>query len=199
MGLTSIYRNKMYESICGFEPDLGNMVVDVGAHLGIYTLKVASQVGTSGKIIAIEPNKPNFSLLTQNIKLNNLSNVVPLNVALANEKRKMRLYTHKDSRAHSIRVRGELGFDEVEALPLDDLLSDLGISKVDLLKINAEGAELMILDGAKDSLDGISRIVVTTHSNELYEGVERFLLANGFLTRKGFDGTICYAWKVQPL
>jgi tRNA A58 N-methylase Trm61 len=65
-----------------FKPKPGEIVIDVGAHIGYYTLKAARAVGTKGKVIAIEPNPENFHLLRNNVILNRFYNVMTLPIAI---------------------------------------------------------------------------------------------------------------------
>ena len=73
------------ELIQYFKPEAGDTVVDVGAHIGLYTLIASNRVGSSGKVFAIEPDPMNFEILVQNIRLNNLENVLALNYAAYSE------------------------------------------------------------------------------------------------------------------
>lgn len=66
----------------------GDVFIDVGAHIGKYTILVAKIVGKEGLVIAIEPNPENYETLLENIKLNNLKNVIAVNIAAWNKKQK---------------------------------------------------------------------------------------------------------------
>ena len=68
-----------------FNPKEGDIVVDVGAHVGHYTLISSKRVGQNGKVVAIEADPDNFEMLNRNIKLNGLTNVIPLNYAVYSE------------------------------------------------------------------------------------------------------------------
>ena len=65
-----------------FVPEEGDIVVDVGAHIGLYTIIASKRVGLSGKVFSIEPDPVNFEILGKNIRINHLENVVALNYAL---------------------------------------------------------------------------------------------------------------------
>ncbi|HEX6028665.1 MAG TPA: FkbM family methyltransferase, partial [Nitrososphaeraceae archaeon] len=64
-----------------FRPKEEDVVVDIGAHIGRYTIIASKRVGANGKVVAIEADPSNFELLNRNIKLNQLTNVIPLNYA----------------------------------------------------------------------------------------------------------------------
>ncbi|MBD0360091.1 MAG: FkbM family methyltransferase, partial [Nitrososphaeraceae archaeon] len=64
-----------------FTPKQGDIVVDIGAAFGFYTIISSKRVGTNGKVVAIEANPGNFEMLNRNIKLNQLTNIISLNNA----------------------------------------------------------------------------------------------------------------------
>jgi hypothetical protein len=66
----------------------GSVFVDVGAHIGRYSLPIAKLVGENGLVIAVEPNPPAFKSLLMGVKLNNLRNVLALNIALGDSEGK---------------------------------------------------------------------------------------------------------------
>jgi hypothetical protein len=80
------------EIIEHFRPCRGDIVVDIGAHIGRYTLIAAKRVSLNGKVIAIEANPDNFEMLNRNVKLNQLTNVMSLNYAVYSQETKIKLY-----------------------------------------------------------------------------------------------------------
>src|SRR5919204_3156477 len=75
-----------------FTPKEGDIVVDVGAHIGPYTIIASKRVGPNGKVVSIEADPDNFDLLNRNIHLNKLSNVIALNYAVYSEEKRIKLY-----------------------------------------------------------------------------------------------------------
>jgi predicted RNA methylase len=71
------------EIIEHFSPKKGDIVIDVGAHMGRYTIIASKRVGENGKVVAIEAHPGNYEMLKRNIKLNKLTNIIPLNFAVA--------------------------------------------------------------------------------------------------------------------
>ena len=69
-----------------------NIVIDLGAHIGPYTLKASKYVGLNGKVIAIETDPENFNILNRNVQLNKLTNVIALNYAAYSKEDKIKLY-----------------------------------------------------------------------------------------------------------
>jgi len=144
--ISDIYDKEVYDRL--FKPQKGQVIVDIGAHVGIYTVKAASEVGENGVVIAIDPCPVNYQLLKYNIKLNKLSNVLPLNVAIMNYNGKTKLYLFENAgRLSSTKISGEQ-YITVPCKRLDGLLNELGIKNVDLIKIDVEGAELDVLEGS---------------------------------------------------
>ena len=93
--------NKIYEP---FETDFvqkeikrGDVVLDIGANIGYYTLILAKCVGKEGKVFAFEPEPNNFSLLKKNIQINGYKNVVLVQKAVSNKNEKLMMYLNKDN------------------------------------------------------------------------------------------------------
>ena len=79
------------EILSHFKPNYGDIVVDVGAHIGHYTLIAAKRVGPKGKVISIEADPKNFEILNKNIELNKLNdNVITINCAVSSKEEKMK-------------------------------------------------------------------------------------------------------------
>ena len=126
--------------------------LDVGAHIGKYTIRAASKIGKNGKIISIEPNEDNFRILIQNLKLNQIKNCIPLNVAAYSNDTELELFVGSDSAKHSIVEKLDRGSKKVKARALDNVLSELNIKKVDFIKIDVEGAEYDVIKGLEKTL-----------------------------------------------
>lgn len=179
------------EVVEAFRPSSGQVVVDVGAHMGAYTILAANRVGRTGKVIAVEAHPSNFEMLLKNVRLNNFENVVPVNVAAANYEGHVKLYTGKKSGWHSImRTRQEYLEEKHLTVPcgrLDRLLAKLGVRKVDWIKIDVEGAEVQVLEGMRATLlnNGRANLIVELHSDS-----SRTI---SYLKRFGFDAKIVAA------
>jgi FkbM family methyltransferase len=160
-----------------FNPNEGDTVIDVGAHIGLYTLIAAKRVGSSGKVIAIEPDPDNFKILKKNILLNQLSNVEALECAVYSTKEKLKLFLPELERGRTIfntvmqdRAGISNNFLEVEANTLDNILNENNIQRVNWIKIDVEGAELEVLKGAVNTLSSNKNItlVIEIHGMENY-------------------------------
>ena len=154
-----------------YEPELaylerilspGKVFIDVGANFGVYALIASKLVRETGRVLAFEPTAQSFATLKNNIELNHASNVLAYQVALAQTKRKAWLnygwdpvgnWVSKDSPGSS---EGE----EVQTEALDQVLVEHGITHVDAIKIDVEGAEELVLRGAIGCLTAHSPIVI---------------------------------------
>jgi len=130
-------------------------VLDLGANIGYYTLLAARLVGSSGHVFAFEPEPTNFNILCRNIKLNNYQNVTAIQNAVSDKQGRMKFYINtKDTGAHSLYdLDMEFGADkrnfiEVDVVNLDDFLIAY-TQRIDVVKMDIEGAELPALAGMK--------------------------------------------------
>jgi FkbM family methyltransferase len=178
-----------------FHPKEGDIVVDVGAHMGRYTITSSKYVGPQGKVIAIEAHPYNFKILQRNIWLNGLSNVTAINCAVYSKKARLKLYLPDEDLGytmhHSLMTNYliskysesiEQKYIEVEAYTLDNLLLTSGINQVNWIKIDVEGAEYEVLTGAKDILSANRHIaiLVEVHGKDTYGPTMELLKSNNF-------------------
>jgi FkbM family methyltransferase len=174
-----------------FTPKKGDVVVDIGAHMGRYTIISSKRVGENGKVIAIEAHPDNFEMLNRNIKLNKLTNVIPLKYAIHSELMNIKLYTYREessSTGHNSIMFNHLStkykekFVEVDANTLDHVLQLNGIIEVNWIKIDAEGAEFEVLKGATDILSKSKDIalLIEVHGKDNYKPIVEFLKMYNF-------------------
>lgn len=131
---------------------------DVGANVGVYSL-VASKVSPSAKIFAFEPAQKTFSLLGRNLQLNEARNVTPLHLALGNFSGNATLNLNVPGK-DGLNTMGALSHPDTEAAgqetvpitTLDAYILSASIDRVDLMKVDAEGAELAIFEGGSGLL-----------------------------------------------
>ena len=140
----------------------GDVVVDVGAHIGTETVPLAKRVGSSGHVIAFEPQKHLFHLLCTNVTLNGLGNVTPVHGGVGESDSWMEVPTQhygKPGNFGAVTLRPvpidnlNKGFsvdsvNQVQCWRLDDFLA--GDERVQLIKIDVEGMELEVLCGAQE-------------------------------------------------
>lgn len=129
----------------------GSTVVDVGANIGFFTLLAARLVGEKGIVLSFEPEPASFSLLTKSVERNNFDNVKLFQRCISNldGQRQLHLSVTHNKGLHSIAT--DLGGPSipVQSVRLDTVASGLRIGSIDLLKIDVEGAEPEVLEGAE--------------------------------------------------
>ena len=141
----------------------GDIVVDMGANVGYFTLLSAKLTGENGKVFSFEPNPKNFEYLSKNIKINNYTNVTAEQKAISNSSGKIKLFNCPyDTGHHTINQQegieayrlgrtGEVSSIDIEAVTLDEYMKNKS-DKVDVIKIDVEGAEALAFMGMKDIL-----------------------------------------------
>ena len=186
--IRDIYKLNVYE-FNKIEKD--DILVDVGAHVGIFTLKAARRARL---VIAVEPFPPNFKLLLANIRINRLENVIPVNVALGCCNGETELYVATKSGWHTISGNRKNHLQrmlspvsnkklKVKLRTLDSIVKECGIEKVSFIKIDAEGVELDILKGAINTFQNNKKMKVAIASYHLLGEVKRI---DNFLTSRNF-------------
>ena len=132
----------------------GQTVLDVGAHAGYYTLAAARSVGESGRVHAFEPSETNFARLRRNVELNGLTNVALNKVAMSDREGEAAMYlSAEDPGQHSLGRVGEVSAEcVVPTVTLDGYVAKSGLARLDMVKIDVEGAETMVLRGGREVL-----------------------------------------------
>lgn len=119
----------------------GDVVLDIGANIGYFTLIFAKLVGENGKVFAFEPDPGNFSLLEKNVKINNYQNVTLIQKAVSNKTGKAKLYIWKNTLGPKIYDSPDSHqYIEIESIRLDDYFKNYN-GKIDFIKMDIEGAE----------------------------------------------------------
>lgn len=198
--ISEIYHKKIYDIK---EIRTCKCICDVGAHIGLYTLRISKQAPNS-KVIAIEANPTNFKFLIKNLGINRLGNRVRgLNVAAGQKKGRVILWLSKLSGGDNSTKRwhdaGSAGHLVVDTLPLDWILSDE--ASCDLVKIDVEGGETEVLAGLEKDYTKIDRLVIETHTSVVdISEIREWLRNHGFViveTQKLYED--CFLLKAQHL
>jgi FkbM family methyltransferase len=152
------YEKQDYDELTSIMP-VGGVFVDVGAHIGIYTLAMARTAGPSGSVHSFEPNPASFERLSHHVFLNGLANVCLNQVAVgsAEGRAKLNAPTKENSGAASLLstnmpARFAARPIEVQVTSLDAYCSRHLFDRVDLIKIDCQGYEVQVLEGGWDVL-----------------------------------------------
>jgi FkbM family methyltransferase len=134
----------------------GMTFVDVGAHVGQYSLLASGLVGREGAVHSFEPEPETFALLQHNVRINGLRNVHLVRCALAKSSKDAELYVARPDNIGQTSLRQPNNFSgvrvNVQCRTVDDYAEEHGIDRIDLIKIDVEGAELDVLLGARGVL-----------------------------------------------
>ena len=157
----------------------GDVVYDIGAHVGLYTLVSTAKVGSKGHVYAFEPFERNVQYLRRHIELNNVYNCTVVVAAVSNSVGWRRFNpTDHDSAGHL----SESGSVTVRTLSLDDFLfGSANTRPPNVLKINAEGAEMDVLSGGQRTIMEFSPVIfLSTHSEDVDGQCCEFLRSAGY-------------------
>jgi FkbM family methyltransferase len=133
----------------------GMTIIDIGAHIGYYSLLFAKCVGPRGRVFAFEPLPGNFALLQKNVRLNNLRNVHVLNQAVFSCTQEITIAVPDDQpNPGNGSMHHEAGHKHyrVEAISMDDFCEKLAL-RPEILKMDVEGTEYDVLIGAKETIN----------------------------------------------
>jgi FkbM family methyltransferase len=171
----------------------GERFLDIGANVGIYTLAAAHRVGSSGRVYAVEPHKPNAVALMRNVLKNNLQDRVDVLTVALSDQRMIATFNYKDlwpsstgSQLGATNVSGKefkvAASEVVLGLSVDELIEIKAMTAPHHVKIDVDGIELPILKGMSKLLASPDRpraVQVELNVGE-HEAVEQFMSANGY-------------------
>ena len=176
----------------------GDIVVDAGAYPGDYAVFASRKVGKAGKVICFEPDSKNREILRKNLAYEKLNNVIIIPKGLWNKNTTLR-FKGTDG-LHSSLLSNE-GEGEIEVVRLDDELKKLGVKKIDVLKMDIEGAEIQAIEGCKETLMK-NNVNVAIASYHIVDGKRTSYFLEDFLSKLNYNvksdfskHLTTYAWK----
>lgn len=143
----------------------GMVVVDVGANIGMYSMLSAQAVRPSGRVFAFEPVPEVYRSLTDNLAISDITNVVPNCLALSDVSGTARFYLGRNDSMGSLYRAQTTTSIEVPTETLDGFLERCGVTKVDAVKLDAEGAEMHIVRGMHRLLGRPDRPILFVEHN----------------------------------
>lgn len=186
------------------EINVGDIVMDIGANIGVFSLYAAKQ--KAKKIYSIEPLPQNIPFIKKNIKVNKFNGPNIINVAVSNRNGVGKLYlgdldSHGLFFSHNYKD-GFVKFIEVPTLTLEKIINDNKIIKIDFLKIDCEGSEGEIIRSTnKDIWKKINKIAIEYHdkvSSLSHQEIVEKLKKNNYKIKVKVTGKLIgyiYAWK----
>jgi FkbM family methyltransferase len=141
----------------------GDTFIDVGAHVGYFSMLAAALVGPTGRVYSFEPDARNHAHLLEHIAMNNTTHVVPVPMAVGDRSHVAEFHVNADNDGgHALWSVGNHPFNErtrqapetrkVFVTSLDDFFGDRHVASLRAIKIDAEGGEVGVLTGARDLL-----------------------------------------------
>jgi FkbM family methyltransferase len=172
----------------------GMTMIDIGAHMGMYTMTASKLVGESGVVVALEPSTREFQRLTFHVTLNELRNVrcFQLAASSASGEAMLKIASEWNSGHNTF---GEFFNPEVEMTreervptqTVDALVAGQGLERIDVIKIDVEGHELQVLAGAVETLTRFRpRVLIEVFAETLCRQGASVEAVLGFLTGHGY-------------
>lgn len=162
------------------------VALDIGANLGMFSIPLAKELGNNGKVISIEAEKKNVELLRKNVKLNNLSNVLIIGKGAYSKKGQMTFYLDSiGTGGHSLMKENSAKTETIEVDTIDNILDELKAKKINIIKIDVEGAEIDVFKGAKKTLSkSRPKIIFEALDDKKKREIEAFLSRYNYKIRK---------------
>lgn len=157
------------------------VVIDIGSNIGYYVSLESKKIKSKGRVIAIEPDPVNFSYLLRNIELNGLSNVTVINLAISNKNHLVKMIRRRRSNWSKVLQNDQdLPLDvtnifEVQAVSLDNLIEQLDLERLDLIRMDVEGYEDIILNASENTLQ--------KYSPDIFLEIHHFLIGRERLSK----------------
>jgi FkbM family methyltransferase len=149
----------------------GDVFIDIGSNIGLFSLIASKIVGDEGKVLCFEPSPLTFSRLKENVTINNFNNLDIRNLGLSDAIGELTFYVSNNgydawnSFSPSKDNKLELSIN-VPVSTLDFELNEIDKSKIKLVKIDVEGWEKFVLQGAKDFLTNFNPIVMVEFTEQ---------------------------------
>ena len=183
-----------------FTIDPADVVIDIGAHIGSFSIWAARQA-PNGRVYAFEPNDENHIFLVENKKLNNLTNLEIFNFAVSDKDGEASFFNSEHlSMSHSFFETGAENTTTVRTVSLAGILEANKIDHVNYLKIDAEGAEyLIVLNAPPEVLSKVDKIFIEYHDyldhGHHYKDIKNYLENNGFQVETARNFLFRYIFK----
>lgn len=148
-----------------YKPKQDDICLDIGAGSGTEVIELSRLVGPGGLVVAIEPNPFVFERLLITIRKNRLTNCLPLNIAISDEKGLSAIAADETSDSEAVGGRlSSSGRVKVITMTLDDLLENLASKRVDYVKMNIEGLEGRVISKASLAFSRVTNWCISCHN-----------------------------------
>ena len=137
-----VYKEQVYAPFLVGRKDM--TIVDIGANIGVTAFYLSHY---AEKLVAVEPSKEHFELLSKMVEFNELKQIIPVNKAIYIKPGKFPLFHPKLGNKTMYTLHTALGMEEseeVEAITIEELFKSQGLTHVDMLKMDIEGTEVEV-------------------------------------------------------
>ncbi|HLG99683.1 MAG TPA: FkbM family methyltransferase [Bryobacteraceae bacterium] len=157
---TGRWQPEIWSAIAPSLPE-GGVFFDVGAHIGYFSMKASRKVGAGGRVLSFEPNPETLRLLRDNISANHAGNITVEPIACTDQEETLTFYAANVVNTGASSLSSENATVapgapkpyNVRGRPIDDVVGELGLSRVDAIKVDVEGAEVSVIRGAMRTLE----------------------------------------------
>ena len=202
--LNDLTTGRLYESetsqFLGAVLGTGDTFIDVGAHVGYFSMLAAALVGPTGRVISFEPDTSNYAHLLEHVELNAAAQVLPVPFAVGAEPRVAEFFVNDDndgghglwnvgSHPFNARTREAPRTRRVFLTTLDDFVASNGSRRVKAIKIDAEGSEVAVLAGARMLIEqqAVPFVVAEINRFALTAMGTNEAALRGFMTMLGYE------------
>jgi FkbM family methyltransferase len=160
----------------------GDVVLDIGANMGVYSIRAGQKVGPHGHVFAFEPLPETVARLKRNISYNKLDNITVLDIAVGDRDGVATLYEGKRQSSASVCHHSMSGpSHEVKVKTIDTVVKELKLARVDWIKMDIEGAEPAALAGMEETLARFKPSILFENGRDSGPASVEFLRKNGYV------------------
>jgi len=172
-------------------PEKGDVVLDCGAHVGNCAILFSRLVGKEGRVIALEPFEDSYKILKKRIKRMNSDNVTAIKKGVWHKNTTLSLQVFLDSSFCKIINNDNNVFagenkTEINCITIDDLAKELKLMRLDMIKMDIEGAEIEALEGSGDTIKKFFPCFAIA-SYHIRNKEQTFLKVEQYLNHKGYS------------
>ncbi len=187
LDLKQLHESAQTNFFWGYQPRLGDTVIDIGAGVGEETLSFSRAVGPRGRVVCVEAHPRTFRCLEKLVRYNQLVNVICVHRAIADVSGDAVMIA--DSKTYVANRLSTSQGTPVQTITIDTLCDQLHLERIHFLKMNIEGAERLAIYGMRETLKRTELLCISCHdfladrtgdhSLRTKNEVKRFLQANG--------------------
>lgn len=169
----------------------GDLVIDIGANIGLTTIHMSKLVKNQGEVFAFEPIKATRELLVKNISYNRCENIKVFSFGLSEKKMKAKIFHNLiiNRGAASLINKGseDSSFEKIQLICLDEIVNNSGIKRIDFIKVDIEGEEFKMLIGGVKSIRKFKPIICLEFSAENHSGINRCEMFEMLTNKLGYN------------